>query len=221
VDNYDKIVFIGDYVDSRTISRKEQERNLVEIINFKKQYPDKVVLLKGNHDVQYFYPDESCYRCSGFSESAVLNFHFHFKENAHLFQYAYQYKNVLFTHAGYNRDFHDFIFENSRFYKDLLAEYSIADSLNMLGTTNEEFLLSVVGEARGGDLPFGGITWCDANELANSPYFDEIVKRQVVGHTHLEKITQIKFNDGKNSLTFIDVLTDESTIENFYLLKSE
>ena len=46
----DKIVFIGDYVDSFDISPVIILHNLKEIIEFKKQYPDKVVLLLGNHD---------------------------------------------------------------------------------------------------------------------------------------------------------------------------
>ena len=53
--NYDKIIFIGDYVDSFEKSDFAILENLKKIISLKKRHPDKVVLLLGNHDVQYLH----------------------------------------------------------------------------------------------------------------------------------------------------------------------
>ena len=50
---YDKIIFVGDYVDCFTTSNVEIKHNLEQIIRYKKDNMDKVVLLLGNHDVQY------------------------------------------------------------------------------------------------------------------------------------------------------------------------
>ena len=50
---YDQIVFVGDYVDSFDISNVRILDNLKKILFFKKALPDKVVLLIGNHDIQY------------------------------------------------------------------------------------------------------------------------------------------------------------------------
>ena len=51
---YDQIVFVGDYVDSYDLSNVLILDNLKKILLFKKALPDKVVLLLGNHDIQYF-----------------------------------------------------------------------------------------------------------------------------------------------------------------------
>ena len=57
IDNYEKVIFLGDYVDpyphefnmSYDDLRKKTIDDFVEIINFCKDYPDKVILLDGNH----------------------------------------------------------------------------------------------------------------------------------------------------------------------------
>lgn len=47
----DKIVFVGDYVDDYWPVTDEQIiENLLDIIQFKKDYADKVILLLGNHE---------------------------------------------------------------------------------------------------------------------------------------------------------------------------
>ncbi|MFW5982989.1 MAG: metallophosphoesterase, partial [bacterium] len=63
--DYDKYIFVGDYVDSFKKTNNEIYENLVEIIKFKKMYPDNVVLLWGNHDVQYLTSFKE-HGCSGF-----------------------------------------------------------------------------------------------------------------------------------------------------------
>ena len=47
-------IFVGDYFDPYTwIPFYELQQNFQEIIDLKKQLPDKVVLLYGNHDYEY------------------------------------------------------------------------------------------------------------------------------------------------------------------------
>ena len=67
-DKVEKWIFLGDYCDSFDISDEKIKENLIDIINFKKAFPDKVVLLLGNHDVMYYNPpaDIFNYRCSGY-----------------------------------------------------------------------------------------------------------------------------------------------------------
>lgn len=49
----DKVVFLGDYVSTHhLISSDQQLSNLEDILNYKEENPDKVVLLRGNH--KYF-----------------------------------------------------------------------------------------------------------------------------------------------------------------------
>lgn len=98
---YDKIVFIGDYFDTKEeINAEEQISNFKEICAFKRTNPDKVILLLGNHDFHYL--DWTCEKYSGFQRkyydeiSALLH-----KALANgLLQICYLYENILFTHAG-------------------------------------------------------------------------------------------------------------------------
>ena len=53
----DKIIFLGDYLDPypwEYITRKNAIKNFDEIINYKLNNKDKVVLLLGNHDLPYY-----------------------------------------------------------------------------------------------------------------------------------------------------------------------
>lgn len=64
-ENPDKIIFLGDYVSTHDdISAEQQLANLEDILNYKKSNPERVILLRGNHDTQHlgYYWAE----CSGF-----------------------------------------------------------------------------------------------------------------------------------------------------------
>ena len=51
-ENTDKVVFLGDYVSSHEgITAEQQLRNLDEILEYKEENPEKVILLRGNHDI--------------------------------------------------------------------------------------------------------------------------------------------------------------------------
>ena len=55
-DEFEKIVFLGDYVSPypyEEISNKKAIDVFEEVLKFKKENPDKVVLLMGNHDFSY------------------------------------------------------------------------------------------------------------------------------------------------------------------------
>ena len=49
----DKIVFLGDFVDSFDVNNTVMINNLLDIIEFKKSNHDKVILLYGNHIYLY------------------------------------------------------------------------------------------------------------------------------------------------------------------------
>lgn len=55
IDEVDKVIFIGDYMDmypNENIMYDDAINNFNEIIEAKRKYPDKVILLLGNH--KYF-----------------------------------------------------------------------------------------------------------------------------------------------------------------------
>ena len=56
IDEVDQVVFLGDYLDPYSYEGITFEDALIElegILAFKEDYPDKVVLLVGNHDMHY------------------------------------------------------------------------------------------------------------------------------------------------------------------------
>lgn len=58
-EGYDRIVMLGDFLDSRLgISEEEQLDNLERIIKLYKNNTDKIVLIVGNHDWQYIHTTE-------------------------------------------------------------------------------------------------------------------------------------------------------------------
>ena len=99
----DKVIFLGDYVSTHdNISADQQLSNLNNILNYKEESSDKVILLRGNHDTQHlgYYWAE----CSGWdpkiwqymSES-------NFKERfLNLTQWVHidDDLKVIFSHAG-------------------------------------------------------------------------------------------------------------------------
>ena len=98
---FDKIVFIGDYFDTyENISGKEQLSNFRDIIQYKKDNLDKVVLLIGNHDYHYMeYVDE---RYSGYQKKYSFSFREEISkaQDNNLLQMCFIHDNYLFTHAG-------------------------------------------------------------------------------------------------------------------------
>jgi predicted phosphodiesterase len=191
---FDKVVFLGDYVDHWTASDLSIEQNLKEIIRFKKRHWDKVILLLGNHDIQYLYFPLN--RCTGFRPAMQQSLTNLFNLNKNYFQVAYQKGNYLFTHAGVtNSWYHDFqrlpILEKIKEEDDTLA-----DMLNKADQTSQRYLLHV----RGGQGN-GGITWADRKET-----MADMLKgfHQVVGHTQVPEVESISYSD--RSVTYIDVL---------------
>ena len=210
----DKIVFIGDYVDSFDISAEQQLMNLRELINFKLNNKQTVELLIGNHDIQYMVPTEylNKVKCSGFQETHYSDYHNIFKNYKELFNIAFQHKNWLFSHAGIHRGWYNFTFK--QFHQE---GESLAESLNhQLKNTNE--ILFDCGFKRGGSQKVGGPLWADKSETLRKPLQGY---HQVVGHTIIKDITKYnKSND--TSITYIDNQNiEKDSIKNGLLIKIE
>jgi len=94
-------IFIGDYfdpyLDYNDIPFIECKANFLEIIEYKKQHPETVLLI-GNHDIAYWHipGDNNRYEHKYRPEIYQL-----FEDNKDLFQLAYSIENkALVTHAG-------------------------------------------------------------------------------------------------------------------------
>lgn len=186
--NFDKIVFIGDYVDSFTVDNIMMKKNLEDVILFKKLLPDKVVLLWGNHDIQYFIPNQIC---SGFRPEMKWDLEILFRENKGLFQMAYQENDYLWTHAGLSKPILKSMLRYD-FLKDLKSE---SDVLNEAFIREVPEIFSVDSESGGWSM-FGGPLWVRPSQLAE--YGVDL--HQIIGHTPQKKLKKIK---GKNNFDII------------------
>lgn len=197
MDKYDKIVFIGDYVDSFTLDNLTINKNLYDLIEFKKENPDKVILLWGNHDIQYLFPSK-IHLCSGYRPEVNIDLYDIFHKNKDLFQVAYQKDNYIWTHAGVTIGWYKYRFHKFRKNHDI---ETISDQLNLAFDLYEESLFDV-GYRRGGSYDVGGPFWADKAEMLKSPLEGY---HQIVGHSKVEDHRTV-YTHNDASVTFIDVI---------------
>ena len=103
-EQFDLVIFAGDYVSTHEdISETQQIDNLVEILEYKEANPDKVILLRGNHDMQHLGYEWA--QCTGLfkkvrdwmSQEEVKT---QFLNDT---QWIYVYDKYLFSHAGVSK----------------------------------------------------------------------------------------------------------------------
>ena len=197
IKKYDTIIFIGDYTDSYVLPNEAIYESLLQLIALKKANPEKVILLLGNHDIQYlFFPD---FRCSGFRPESQSDLTALFLSNTECFQVAFQHMNYLFTHAGVSNSWMNQFTDLKDAFKR--EKNSMSDALNKVYHSENYSSLFDVGKIRGGSSDFGGILWADESET-NSDYLKGV--HQIVGHSPMETITT--YGDSHSSITYIDVL---------------
>ncbi|HNS17528.1 MAG TPA: metallophosphoesterase [Bacteroidales bacterium] len=207
-EEWDRMVFIGDYVDSGDFTRDEIILNLMEIIDLKKKLPDKIVLLMGNHDLAYFYGGHGRHYCSGFKMSMLSALYSLFTSNRNLFQAASQVGNHLWTHAGVVQ----------RWYDTYIQEQVKPTDENLAYTFNRLFReyfqpLFHVSALRGGLYEDGGIFWAHRAETSDDPMHGY---HQIVGHTKTRSGIMVTGDpSGETSVTYVDCL--DTNVE-FYQL---
>ena len=187
------VVFLGDYLDPyRYVHKGKLLDNLRAIMQLKRDRPEDVVLLLGNHDLHYFC-DEACVG-TRFDMEIAADASKLFLDNIHLFQYAFQDGEYLFTHAGVSQEWFD-----NDFCGD--AARPIADQLNNPAADQVPALLRV-GSARGGRAcDTGGIFWADKSELEEPLYGFT----QIVGHNRVAEVTE-HTGPGGGRIVFCDCL---------------
>lgn len=203
----DEVIFLGDYFDAYKFTNAEELDNFGELVSFirSREEGPKFTLLMGNHDVHYFLWRTRIFRdvrSSGFSSSIVHKAHQFYKDNTDLFHVAWQYKNILATHAGIsNNSYHEHIAP----YTDPVFEgKNLAFKLNFMFRVLHPGLFAV-GQARGGMWNTGGVFWADRRETMTDPLKGYC---QVVGHSMVPEITTVYDpDDPETSITYTDVLT--------------
>ena len=133
----DIYVFVGDYFDSFDVPISLQLDNFKNILEFKRNNKDKVILLFGNHDYHYLdiVPTKEKYSGYQFYNAFDIKQLINIGLSEGLLQMCYIHDKYLFSHAGvsmrwlkiniqeYNESFHSL--ENSKLLEQTINDYFI------------------------------------------------------------------------------------------------
>lgn len=201
---YEKIVFIGDYCDSFNLGNVDILHNLKQIIAFKKAYPDRVILLIGNHDFNYFARQQ--YTCKGYRPEAFYDLNVLLNDNIDLFQVAYQYESWLWTHGGLTKTYLEHCVlpmrEKQYRFHSVTKNMSIVELLNFMFVANNPEL-NIAGASSQGYSLFPSVLWARPEDLDSDP----IDLNQIVGHTHCDDVRIVNIDD-KVEHVYIDCLAN-------------
>ena len=188
----DKIVFVGDYFDAWHINPAIQIFNFKEILELKASAPDQVVLLIGNHDFHYTRWCSQKYGGYDYMFAPEIGQLLH--ENMDKLQVAWQWNNLLVTHAGVSSTW----YENNIEVEGNM--FTIADRINDKWQEDPR-CFQHMGLEQYGNSPEDGPFWIRPQALKSDNLDPDIV--QVVGHTQMESI----YYDDNHY--FIDTLPNE------------
>lgn len=201
----DKIVFIGDYFDAKDggYSANRQIENFKEIVEFKRQNLDKVILLLGNHDFHYLTDAGEHYSSFQFGYKDDINKVLQPVVDERLIQMCYKDERYVFTHAGVTKTWCG----NNNITTD-----NLENDINNLfwdDLTKFRFTMGDNGSYGGNDITQTPI-WVRPQSLVKD-MVDGIVC--IVGHTQVKEVTVLE----EDNLILIDCLgssDDYLVIEN-------
>lgn len=192
--NFDRIIFLGDYVDNWNTTNKESIETLNKVFALKNSNPDKYTFCIGNHELSYMgYP------CSGhqYDENEVI-IKTLLEDNKDLLDF---YAEVLLgnrificTHSGITNDY-------AVNELDKYGEYiKVLEEMNK----NKKMYLSLLNYCsyfRGGDSPYSSFVWADRREMYSILEREELViPYQIIGHSPVETATRVNVDN----IWFID-----------------
>lgn len=174
VNDVDKIVFLGDYLDPYGYEGITFDMALEEfekILEFKDKYNDKVVLLIGNHDCHYI--STSFMDCSRLNYSKRQDIHELYMKHIDKFNLVWECDKWLFSHAGVHQEWME------------LCQFTIDDLKDFKTFREENFpSLACLSFYRGGWNTVGSCVWADLRESLKHELLPEF--HHIVGHTQLE-----------------------------------
>jgi hypothetical protein len=195
-------IFVGDYFDSFYIDITEQMHNFRDIITFKKENPDKVITLIGNHDFHYTSGCIGSY--SGFNYSTYYNMKLELdtliKEG--VLQLAYQFDKYLFTHAGITKTWANEVGIDVDNLVDSLNEYLIYKP------TVFNFRLGKNLSPYGDDVTQGPL-WVRPISLLD----DGLDYIHIVGHTQKVTVTSLLDDENDFGCILVDCLEYNQYLE--------
>ena len=183
--SWDKVIFLWDYVDSFFVDDKQMVSNLKEIIKFKRDNPENVILLLWNHDIQYIWDWN---RCSWRRQQIAPILKIIFEDNIELFKICHQeeginWKTYLFSHAGFTEWWEERI--HNEIDKNAFT-WEGYDSYNKLLHSRWRQLLFICWISRWGKNRYGWPLWADKNDTLEGWKIEGYI--QIVWHTMVPKI---------------------------------
>ena len=178
---WDKVIFLWDYVDSYDKTDKEILDNLRDIIAFKRANPENVVLLLWNHDIQYIWEWNGC---SWHRPSIAALIKIVFENDIKMFKIFHQEKHYLFSHAWITNwwlKYNEAIIDN--YFCDWFYSY---EDLNNLLLTHDLNILFQCWQDRGWFHPQWWPLWADKNETTEDGKLKDVT--QVVWHTQIKSV---------------------------------
>ena len=160
----EEIVFLGDFMDpysDENIFPDDALVNFKEIVEFKKQHPDNVVLLVGNHDLHYFYVSfDATSRYCRYLAQDIRELFIH---NIELFQLAYEKdiagKHFVFSHAYIHKLWLNDLYGKGRWRKKSVIKRLNKDFQRYLYGLG--YALDSFSCYRGGYESYGSMVWAD------------------------------------------------------------
>ena len=197
---FDKIIFMGDYVDDWKTNNYDSQQTLLDVLALKKSNPDKYVLLIGNHEISYLgHP------CSGHKYEQEYLVRDLLKDNIKYFDLFTTVecgkRKYVCTHAGITNSFINNVLVGEKNWEYILNDFNKDFNKGLVNPSAIAYL-SICSGFRGGSSDFSSFVWCDSRELLNCK--DPIIPYQIVGHTPVPEI--INYVDG-DSINYILVDT--------------
>jgi predicted MPP superfamily phosphohydrolase len=197
----DRIIFVGDYFDAPWEKRQlgsfgvEELSNFNEILKFKFNRSDQVVLLFGNHDYHYL-PGLQTSGCSGFQLQMrpLISRVLQKAINRNAIKWVHQEDGYLFSHAGVTQKW--------------MALAGVEDVEEINGLDAEKFDYNSEYDFSGyGQSEYQTPIWVRPDSLIANRY---VGCMQVVGHTPqqngIESVDGVHFIDGLSKGQYLMIL---------------
>lgn len=197
-EKYDKVVFLGDYVSSHEdVSEEDQISNLKDILEFKKNNFSKVILLRGNHDMQalgYYWAE--CYPV--FRDNWLQQ---NMSEFLNCTQWLYTQDSIIFSHAGISQEWYDTVKRRALIHS--IEEINDLPPSELFGFTPNRF------SDTNGISTSQPLTWIRPSTLSTCA----VEGTHIVGHTpvkvgivHLKDYVQLSDTVKNNDIWLCDAL---------------
>lgn len=207
-------VFVGDYFDPYGIILYDDlVKNFLEIIELKRNNPDKVILLIGNHDAHYL-PEYGLNESTRFNHFKAPEITKLFQDNADCFYGVVYYDketDLIISHAGITKEWY-----NKYINKTDDSPEIVESNINNLWNTNKSCFTFMKNQGSPtdcyGEYASHSPLWVRTYALMEDNYFKDTNTIQVIGHTQTYTIIESK------GLVDVDVLgTNIESFKKIYL----